>query len=66
MCINEPTVENLWTLKVLLRGFEMVLGFKVKFYKSCFIGINVSMTFMEMACNFLNCSEGKISFIFLG
>jgi hypothetical protein len=37
---------------VVLRGFEMASGFKVNFYKSCLIGVNVGMEFMEMACNF--------------
>jgi len=66
LCKNEATVENLWTLKTLLRGLEIVLGLKVKFYKSCLIRVNVSSTFMVMACNFLNYSEGKISLAYLG
>jgi hypothetical protein len=31
LCIGEPTLENLWALKAILRGFEMVSGLKVNF-----------------------------------
>lgn len=66
LCIGKPTVANLWTLKGLLRGFEMVLGLKVNFYKSCLMGVNVTSDFMEMACQLLNCSEGRLPFKYLG
>jgi hypothetical protein len=57
------TVENLWTLKALLRGFEMTSGLKINFHKSCLIGVNVARDFMEIACDFLNCSEGALPFL---
>lgn len=57
-------MENLWTLKALFRGFEMVSGLKVNFCKSCLMGINVNPNFM--ACNFLNCSQGSFPFRYLG
>jgi hypothetical protein len=31
LCVGEATVDNLWTLKAILRGFEMVSGLKVNF-----------------------------------
>jgi hypothetical protein len=31
LCIGEASVENLWTLKAILRGFEMASGLKVNF-----------------------------------
>jgi len=66
LCVGEAMVENLWTLKEVLRGFEMVSGLKVNFSKSVLIGVNVPMVFMDMACDFLNCSEEVISFIYFG
>lgn len=30
--------QNFWTLKVVLRGFEMGSGLKVNFHKSCLYG----------------------------
>jgi hypothetical protein len=66
LCIGKPTVENLWAIKALLRGFEMASGLKINFFKSSLIGVNVDNEFMAMACNFLNCSEGSIPFKYLG
>jgi hypothetical protein len=59
-------VDNLWTLKAILRGFEMASGLKVNFWKSGLIGLNVSPTFMEIACSFLNCRLGSLPFKYLG
>jgi len=50
----------------VLIGFEMASELKVNFYKSCLMGINVSLEFMTMACDFLNCSEGVLPFKYLG
>lgn len=44
----------------------MASGLKVNYYKSCLIGLNVTSNFMEMACQFLNCSEGRLPFEYLG
>jgi hypothetical protein len=66
ICIGKPSVQNLWTLKAVLRGFEMVSGLKINFSKSALIGVNVNEDFMEMACDFLNCSRGSLPFKYLG
>ena len=55
LCIGEASIQNLWILKALLKGFQMASGLKVNFLKSSLIGVNVSPRFMEMACGFLNC-----------
>jgi len=44
----------------------MASGLTVDYYKSCLMGVNVDSDFMAMACNFLNCSEGAVSFKYLG
>jgi hypothetical protein len=44
----------------------MVSGLKINFLKSSLIGINVSEDFMEMACEFLNCSKENLPFKYLG
>ncbi|MCI09378.1 LINE-1 reverse transcriptase like, partial [Trifolium medium] len=54
LCIGEASVGNLWTLKAILRGFELASGLKVNFWKSGLCGANVSTTFLEIACIFLN------------
>jgi hypothetical protein len=66
LCIGEASVDNLWALKAILRGFELASGLKVNFWKSCLLGINVSGNFLELACNFLNCRRGQIPFKYLG
>lgn len=66
LCIGVPSVENLWTLKALLQGFELASGLKVNFHKSSLIGVNVPQDFMEAACGFLNCREGSLPFNYLG
>lgn len=66
LCIGKATVENLSAMKSILRGFEMVSGLKINFFKSSLIGVNVREDFMEMACNFLNCSRGSVPFNYLG
>jgi len=36
LCVEEATIENLWTLNHFLRGFEMASSLKVNFFKSLF------------------------------
>jgi len=66
LCIGVPMVENLWTLKAMLRGFEMASGLKLNFDKSSLVGVNVLRNFMEVACRFLHCREGSTPFNYLG
>jgi hypothetical protein len=65
-CIGAATVDNLWILKAMLRGFEMTSGLKENFWKSCVMGSNVSNEFIEMASDFINCRVGSIPFMYLG
>jgi len=37
--IKEASIQNLWTLKALLRVFEMESGLEVNFYKNLLIGV---------------------------
>jgi len=39
LCIGEPTVDNLWMLKAVMRGFEMASGLKFNYHKSSLIGV---------------------------
>jgi hypothetical protein len=66
LCIGDPSVENLWALKAVLRGFELASGLRVNFWKSCLIGVNVSNDFLFMASDFLNCKIGTLPFKYLG
>jgi hypothetical protein len=64
--VGEATVDNLWALKAILRGFELASGLKVNFWKSCLVGINVPNEFLDMASGFLNCRVGRTPFKYLG
>jgi hypothetical protein len=66
LCIGEASVDNLWAIKAVLRGFEMASGLKVNFWKSCLFGMNVSNEFLTMASDFLNCRLGLLPFKYLG
>lgn len=66
LLVGEATWENLWTMKALLRCFELVSGLKVNFHKSRVIGINLEEHFLNDAAVFLNCKQGSIPFKYLG
>lgn len=58
--------DDLWAIKSILRGFELVSGLKVNFHKSCIMGINLPQSFIDAASSFLYCEKGTIPFKFLG
>lgn len=41
LLLGTASFHNLWTMKVVLRGFELISGLKVNFNKSCIFGVNV-------------------------
>ena len=63
---GEPCYGNMWVVKGILRGFELMLGLRVHFLKSSFFGFNVEEGFMASASNFLHCSLSRVSFWYLG
>jgi hypothetical protein len=44
----------------------MASSLKVNFWKSGLIGVNVPLSFLEMANTFLNCRLGSVPFSYLG
>ncbi|XP_058733030.1 uncharacterized protein LOC131604618 [Vicia villosa] len=58
--------NNLWSIKAIFRGFKIVSGLKVNFFKSKIYGVNIPEDFMEGASQFLCCCWGNIPFKFLG
>lgn len=63
---GECNWKNLWNLKAIFRGFELVSELKVNSYKSKIYGINTSDSFLEAGEDFLSCCDDKIPFKFLG
>ncbi|WJX94410.1 hypothetical protein P8452_75829 [Trifolium repens] len=64
--MGEGMWENIWTIKSLLRGFELVSGLKINFVKSNLIGLNVETRFLEASASFLSCMSEEVPFKFLG
>lgn len=62
--IGDGSNGNLWSMKVFLRGFEVIRGLKVNFSNNNIYGINISDEFMCMAATFLSCSVGIFPFKF--
>ncbi|XP_058726699.1 uncharacterized protein LOC131598080 [Vicia villosa] len=58
--------HNLWTLKAMLRGFEMVSGLSLNLKKSKLYGVGIDDYRMGAAASFLGCKIERIPFKFLG
>ena len=61
-----PSVESLWTIKAILRGFELASDLGVNFHKRILIGINVDPSFLDLAEGFLLCKIESLPFRYLG
>ncbi|XP_058776499.1 uncharacterized protein LOC131650805 [Vicia villosa] len=57
---GEASTANLWNLKVILRGFELISGLKINFSKSSVMGVNVGDWILDAATNFLACKRAPI------
>ena len=64
--LGEPTMENLWSLKSILRCFKLGLGLMINFVKRKAFGVNVISEFLGVAVRFLHCSVGSLPFTYLG
>jgi hypothetical protein len=63
--MGEGSWNNLWTIKSMLRGFELVSGLKINFVKSKLYGLNIENSFLEAGASFLSCLSDMIPFKFL-
>jgi hypothetical protein len=64
--LEEASMSNLWSLKTILRCFELASGLKVNFSKSSVMGVNVGNEFLGLAERFLYCRVGIVPFTYLG
>ena len=62
----EDSFLNVFTIKTILRCFELVYGLKINFYKSKLVGINVDKFTLETYAKTLNCNTMRIPFKYLG
>lgn len=66
MFMGKVSWENLWSIKIILRSFELVSGLRVNFHESKIIGINTPETFLDGGATFLHCKTKTTPFNFLG
>ncbi|CAJ2661734.1 unnamed protein product [Trifolium pratense] len=64
--VGEDNWDNLWSIKSILRSFELVSGLKVNFLKRKIYGLHVADNFMKVASSFLSCNIDSTPFRFLG
>ncbi|XP_045810014.1 uncharacterized protein LOC123904385 [Trifolium pratense] len=64
--VGDGNWDNLWTIKIVLRSFEIVSGLKVNFYKSKLYGIKLEDNFLRASLAYLHCEVESIPFRFLG
>ncbi|XP_058776310.1 uncharacterized protein LOC131650623 [Vicia villosa] len=64
--LAEGDTTNLWSMKVILRGFEMMSGLRVNFNKSNIYGVNVCDGYLDATSTFLACKVDRPPFKFLG
>ncbi|XP_058755916.1 uncharacterized protein LOC131629131 [Vicia villosa] len=66
LMVEDGSWSHLWAIKAVLRGFELISGPGIKFYKSKLIGLNIDSRFLEVATTFLACRRKDKIFKFLG
>jgi len=66
MFMCEDSFSNVFTIKAILRVFELASGLKVNFYKSKITGLQVEKSNLELYARTLNCDVMQIPFIYLG
>jgi len=64
MC--EDSYANIFTIKAILRVFELASGLKVNFHKSKLAGIKVGRDLLETYMRTLNCGAMQVPFKYLG
>ncbi|XP_045820252.1 uncharacterized protein LOC123913525 [Trifolium pratense] len=58
--------DNLWTIKVMLRSFELVSRMRINFVKSKLYGLNIDSRLLEAGSTFLSCRSDILPFKFFG
>lgn len=64
--VGNLSVNNASVWKGILRSFELASGLKIKFHKSCIMGIKDSVSIMDQIAAYMNYKVGSVPFKFLG
>jgi len=62
----ELNIQNILTIKVMLRCFEIGFGLRVNFHKSKIGAVGVDMNSLDLFSEVLQCNIMNIPFTFLG
>ncbi|XP_058776577.1 uncharacterized mitochondrial protein AtMg01250-like [Vicia villosa] len=65
LLIGEGSWKHVWSIKSVLKAFELVLGLDINYHKSKLIGISTNSNFVEAASYVLSCRVEAGNFIFL-
>lgn len=63
---GEASMQNVKTIKSILRAFEMASGLKINYAKSCFGAMGQSEQWKMQAASYLNCRILPLPFTYLG
>jgi len=62
----EDSYSNVFTIKAILRYYELASGLKISFHKSKFAGINVGIQTLKVYAKSLHCTLTRVPFKYLG
>lgn len=66
LIIGDMSIANMWTIKGILRWFELISSLKVNFFKSKLASIVVCEETVRRCARMLNCRIMSIPFTYLG
>nr|KYP35531.1 Putative ribonuclease H protein At1g65750 family [Cajanus cajan] len=66
LIMGHASHSNIWTIKSILRLFELASGLKVNFSKSTLMGYNVESQQLQIMASILHCRVGSTPFSYLG
>lgn len=64
--VGEAIATDVFTIKAMLRAFELASGLRVNFYKSCCGALGVVRREVERFAAMLNCRLLSFPFVYLG
>lgn len=64
--VGQASWETIWSIKVVVHGFELTSSLCVNFYKNLILGFNVDSDFLMATSDFLSCAISLFPFTFLG
>lgn len=66
LIFGDASMQNILTLKSILRCYEMASGLRVNFFKSNITGLNMERRITQVFADMLNCKMMEIPFTYLG